>query len=55
MKRIVYLVMLLSAVLSALVLAQDNRILSKGYALFSKDGEFTPLNLPATPWATMTC
>ena len=55
MKRIVYLVMLLSVVLRTLIFAQDNRILSKGYALFSKDGEFTPLNLPATLWATTTC
>jgi hypothetical protein len=39
MKRVVYLVIIVSAVLSTMVFAQQyNRVLSKGYALFSKDG-----------------
>jgi uncharacterized zinc-type alcohol dehydrogenase-like protein len=50
MKRVVYLVIIVSAVLSTMVFAQQyNRVLSKGYALFSKDGKFTPYEFSRQP------
>ena len=43
MKQIVYLAIVMSVAFSTFVFAQgDSRIPSKGYALFSKDGNFTP-------------
>jgi uncharacterized zinc-type alcohol dehydrogenase-like protein len=42
MKRIFCLIIILSAVLVTHAFAQDNLVHTKGYALFSKDGKFTP-------------
>jgi len=42
MKSILNLTILLSAALLTPVLAQDNPVHTKGYALFSKDGNFAP-------------
>lgn len=42
MKRILFLTIALSAVLVTHLSAQDNRVQSKGYALFAKDGNFAP-------------
>lgn len=50
MKRVVYLVIIVSAVLSTMVFAQQyNRVLSKGYALFAKDGNFMPYEFTRQP------